>query len=98
MKVGLTWENKVRKVLPASVKVTITLLDVAGIREMPWYAKALSLSRPLHFGDYGGLLLKIIWFGIVKGAVLLELIPFILVSLLIAAALQALVEALEVWR
>ena len=33
MKVGLTWENKVRKVLPASVKVTITLLDVAGIRE-----------------------------------------------------------------
>ena len=36
--------------------------EVAGIREMPWYAKALSLSRPLHFGDYGGLLLKIIWF------------------------------------
>ena len=28
---------------------------------MPWYAKALSLSRPLHFGDYGGLLLKIVW-------------------------------------
>jgi uncharacterized iron-regulated membrane protein len=36
--------------------------DVAGLREMPWYTKALSLSRPLHFGDYGGLLLKIIWF------------------------------------
>jgi uncharacterized iron-regulated membrane protein len=28
---------------------------------MPWYTKALSLSRPLHFGDYGGLLLKLVW-------------------------------------
>jgi uncharacterized iron-regulated membrane protein len=31
------------------------------MREMPWYTKALSLSKPLHFGDYGGLLLKILW-------------------------------------
>lgn len=30
-------------------------------RSMPWYNKALSLSRPLHFGDYGGLPLKILW-------------------------------------
>ena len=29
--------------------------------EMPWYAKVLLLSQPLHFGDYGGLPLKIIW-------------------------------------
>ena len=29
--------------------------------EMPWYAKILLLSQPLHFGDYGGLPLKIIW-------------------------------------
>lgn len=27
----------------------------------PWYLTALQLSRPLHFGDYGGLPLKIIW-------------------------------------
>ena len=33
----------------------------AGLREMPWYVKALSISRPLHFGDYGGLFLKILW-------------------------------------
>jgi uncharacterized iron-regulated membrane protein len=32
-----------------------------GLREMPWYVKALALSRPLHFGDYGGLPLKIVW-------------------------------------
>lgn len=30
-------------------------------RSMPWYNKSLSLSRPLHFGDYGGLPLKILW-------------------------------------
>ena len=28
---------------------------------MPWYLRALELSRPLHFGDYGGVPLKIIW-------------------------------------
>lgn len=27
----------------------------------PWYLTALQLSRPLHFGDYGGLPLKILW-------------------------------------
>ncbi|MBD8736849.1 PepSY-associated TM helix domain-containing protein [Sphingomonas sp. CFBP 13706] len=30
-------------------------------RSMPWYNKALSISRPLHFGDYGGLPLKVLW-------------------------------------
>jgi uncharacterized iron-regulated membrane protein len=30
-------------------------------REMPWYVKTLLLSQPLHFGDYGGMPLKIIW-------------------------------------
>jgi len=28
---------------------------------VPWYLRALEVSRPLHFGDYGGLPLKIIW-------------------------------------
>jgi uncharacterized iron-regulated membrane protein len=30
-------------------------------RDMPWYVTALQLSQPLHFGDYGGTPLKIIW-------------------------------------
>jgi uncharacterized iron-regulated membrane protein len=34
---------------------------LAAVAEMPWYVKALSLSQPLHFGDYGGLALKILW-------------------------------------
>ena len=29
--------------------------------QMPWYLRLLQVSRPLHFGDYGGLPLKIIW-------------------------------------
>ena len=28
---------------------------------MPWYLRALEISRPLHFGDYGGTPLKILW-------------------------------------
>jgi uncharacterized iron-regulated membrane protein len=28
---------------------------------MPWYLRGLEVSRPLHFGDYGGMPLKIIW-------------------------------------
>lgn len=35
--------------------------ELVAMREMPWYTKALSLSKPLHFGDYGGLLLKGLW-------------------------------------
>jgi uncharacterized iron-regulated membrane protein len=31
------------------------------MREMPWYVQALFISQPLHFGDYGGLPLKIVW-------------------------------------
>ncbi|MBF5056852.1 PepSY-associated TM helix domain-containing protein [Alcanivorax sp. 521-1] len=35
--------------------------EFAALREMPWYNKTLALSGPLHFGDYGGLPLKILW-------------------------------------
>ncbi|WP_119458389.1 PepSY-associated TM helix domain-containing protein [Rhodospirillaceae bacterium SYSU D60014] len=30
-------------------------------RDMPWYVTALLVSQPLHFGDYGGMPMKIIW-------------------------------------
>lgn len=35
--------------------------EVADTRELPFYLKALFISQPLHFGDYGGMPLKIIW-------------------------------------
>jgi uncharacterized iron-regulated membrane protein len=28
---------------------------------LPWYLYAIEVSRPLHFGDYGGLPLKVLW-------------------------------------
>jgi len=31
------------------------------VAELPWYLLALEIARPLHFGDYGGMPLKIIW-------------------------------------
>jgi uncharacterized iron-regulated membrane protein len=31
------------------------------VRPVPWYVSALLYSQPLHFGDYGGLPLKILW-------------------------------------
>ena len=30
-------------------------------RDMPWYVSTLYISQPLHFGDYGGMPLKIVW-------------------------------------
>lgn len=43
-----------------------TLIDaktgkLTDMRSMPWYVNALFVAEPLHFGDYGGLPLKIIW-------------------------------------
>jgi uncharacterized iron-regulated membrane protein len=35
--------------------------SLAALTPMPWYMKSLLLSQPLHFGDYGGMPLKIIW-------------------------------------
>ena len=43
------------------VLVDATTGAFVGLREMPWYNKLLALSRPLHFGDYGGLPLKMVW-------------------------------------
>ena len=46
--------------------LTTSLVDVrtgalTDTRPMPWYMQALLLSQPLHFGDYGGLPLKLLW-------------------------------------
>jgi uncharacterized iron-regulated membrane protein len=35
--------------------------QVAMAEPFPWYIRTLEVSRPLHFGDYGGMPLKIIW-------------------------------------
>lgn len=48
-----------RLLKPALVDATTAKLTDS--RDMPWYVKTLFLSQPLHFGDYGGLPLKLLW-------------------------------------
>ncbi len=36
-------------------------LQVTAVAERPWYMDAMGLSQPLHFGDYGGMPMKILW-------------------------------------
>lgn len=35
--------------------------QVTASAPLPWYLKVLLVSQPLHFGDYGGLPLRILW-------------------------------------
>ncbi|RNL94539.1 PepSY domain-containing protein [Sinomicrobium pectinilyticum] len=35
--------------------------EITDARKMPWYVNTLFISQPLHFGNYGGITLKIIW-------------------------------------
>ncbi len=35
--------------------------QVTAAPSMPWYLTGLLISQPLHFGDYGGMPMKIIW-------------------------------------
>lgn len=35
--------------------------EVAAVRSLPGYLQAVVISEPLHFGDYGGLPLKLLW-------------------------------------
>jgi len=48
-----------RMLTPTLVDVETGAVTLSG--GLPWYLRILELSRPLHFGDYGGLPLKIIW-------------------------------------
>ncbi|QAY76323.1 PepSY domain-containing protein [Sphingosinicella sp. BN140058] len=47
--------------------------ELTASRRMPWYMLALRLSQPLHFGDYGGLPLKLLW-GLLDIAAIVVLI------------------------
>ena len=35
--------------------------QLTSTRSMPWYMNGLLIAKPLHFGDYGGMPLKILW-------------------------------------
>jgi uncharacterized iron-regulated membrane protein len=43
------------------VLIDASTLQVTAIGDRPWYMDAMGLSQPLHFGDYGGRPMQILW-------------------------------------
>lgn len=43
------------------VLVDAQTAKVTDSRTLPWYVTALLISQPLHFGDYGGMPMQILW-------------------------------------
>jgi uncharacterized iron-regulated membrane protein len=43
------------------VLIDARMLEITAVSTPPWYMSALSLSQPLHFGDYGGRPMQILW-------------------------------------
>ena len=43
------------------VLIDASTLDVTAVGDRPWYMNAMGMSQPLHFGDYGGMPMKILW-------------------------------------
>jgi uncharacterized iron-regulated membrane protein len=43
------------------VLIDARTLHVTAVGERPWYMDAMGLSQPLHFGDYGGRPMQILW-------------------------------------
>lgn len=48
-----------RLLKPVLIDAEATTLTATA--DMPWYVTALLISQPLHFGDYGGMPMKIVW-------------------------------------
>ncbi|KPC35753.1 PepSY-associated TM helix [Pseudomonas syringae pv. cilantro] len=47
--------------LATPVLIDAQTLHVTAVVERPWYMDALGMSQPLHFGDYGGMPMKVLW-------------------------------------
>ncbi|RMV18128.1 putative iron-regulated membrane protein [Pseudomonas savastanoi] len=47
--------------LATPVLIDAQTLQLTAVLERPWYMDALGMSQPLHFGDYGGMPMKILW-------------------------------------
>ena len=43
------------------VLIDASTLEVTAVAERPWYMDAMGMSQPLHFGDYGGMPMKVLW-------------------------------------
>jgi uncharacterized iron-regulated membrane protein len=43
------------------VLIDASTLQVTAVVERPWYMDVMGMSQPLHFGDYGGMPMQILW-------------------------------------
>ena len=43
------------------VLIDARTLDVTAVAQRPWYMDVMGLSQPLHFGDYGGMPMQLLW-------------------------------------
>lgn len=59
--VWLHGDTSLTRELLTPVLIDVGTGAVSGSADLPWYLKTLEVSRPLHFGDYGGLPLKLLW-------------------------------------
>ena len=57
----LKGETPLTSKLPRPVLVDARTAQVTASPELPWYLTALLISQPLHFGDYAGMPMKILW-------------------------------------
>lgn len=56
-------ESGLAKRVPKLTLVDAATGELTVARDAPWYIQALFISGPLHFGDYAGLPLRLIWAG-----------------------------------
>jgi uncharacterized iron-regulated membrane protein len=59
--VALRGNTPLTKKLVQVALVDAQTAELTALRDTPWYVTAAFLSVPLHFGDYGGLPMKIVW-------------------------------------
>jgi uncharacterized iron-regulated membrane protein len=64
--------------------------EVTDSRELPWYVTALLVSQPLHFGDYAGMPMKVLW-------ALLDIITIIVLGSGLYLWLQRRDRSIEDW-
>jgi len=53
--------TSIKKQMLTPVLVDTQTSQVTVVANLPWYLQMLEIARPLHYGNYGGLPLKVIW-------------------------------------
>lgn len=54
-------ESALTRHLLKPVLIDAETAEITAVRDLPWYMTGMLVAKPLHFGDYGGMPLKIFW-------------------------------------